>query len=43
MSEIVIRVRPNGPLLVEGPVKVVDQHGNPFPLNPAKPSVALKR
>jgi CDGSH-type Zn-finger protein len=40
---VVIRVRPNGPLLIDGPVTVVDQHGNAFPLNPDKPSVALCR
>jgi CDGSH-type Zn-finger protein len=43
MSGVVIRVRPNGPLLVEGPLKVVDQNGNEFPLNPAKPATALCR
>jgi CDGSH-type Zn-finger protein len=43
MSEVTIRVRPNGPLLVEGSVQVVDHNGNAFPLNPAKPSVALCR
>lgn len=43
MSEITIRMRPNGPLVVEGPIKVVDQNGNPFPLNPDKPLVALCR
>jgi CDGSH-type Zn-finger protein len=40
---VTIRVRPNGPLLIEGEVTIVDQHGNPFPLNPAKPNVALCR
>jgi CDGSH-type Zn-finger protein len=43
MSEVTIRLRPNGPLVVEGPVKIIDQNGNPFPLNPDKPSVALCR
>ncbi len=38
-----IRVRPNGPLLVEGPVTIVDAEGNAFPLNPDKPAVALCR
>ncbi len=40
---VTIRMRPNGPFLVEGPVTVVDQHGNAFPLNPDKPAVALCR
>ncbi len=35
----IIRVRPNGPLLVEGPVTVIDSNGNAFPLNPDKPAV----
>ncbi|MGD9719976.1 MAG: CDGSH iron-sulfur domain-containing protein [Pirellulales bacterium] len=40
---VTIRVRPNGPLLIEGPVTILDQNGNPFPLNPDKPAVALCR
>jgi CDGSH-type Zn-finger protein len=43
MSEIVIRCRPNGPLVIEGPVKVYDHLGNLFPTNPDKPVVALCR
>jgi CDGSH-type Zn-finger protein len=43
MSDFVIRMRPNGPFVIEGPVRVVDPQGNPFPLNPAKPVVALCR
>jgi CDGSH-type Zn-finger protein len=43
MPGVTIRVRPNGPLVIEGPVTVVDQHGNDFPLNPDKPTVALCR
>ncbi len=38
-----VRMRPNGPFLVEGSVTVVDQNGNPFPTNPDKPAVALCR
>ena len=38
-----IRMRPNGPLLVEGPVTVLDSNGNAFPLNPDKPAIALCR
>jgi CDGSH-type Zn-finger protein len=40
---VTIRVRPSGPLLVEGPITIVDQHGNQFPINPDKPAVALCR
>lgn len=43
MSNVTIRVRPNGPLLVEGAITVLDHEGNPFPLNPDKPNVALCR
>lgn len=43
MSDVTIRLRPNGPLLVEGPIKIVDQNGNPFPINPDKPAIALCR
>jgi CDGSH-type Zn-finger protein len=40
---ITIRVRPNGPFLVEGPVTIIDADGNVFPVNPDKPAVALCR
>ena len=44
MSEpFVIRCRENGPLLVHGPVKVLDHHGNEFPLPTGKENVALCR
>lgn len=43
MSEVRIRCRNNGPLLVEGAFTLVDADGNPFPLNPAKPAIALCR
>ena len=43
MSEVVIRMRPNGPFVVEGPVKIVDSAGNAFHINPEKPAVALCR
>ena len=42
-SEIVIRTRPNGPFVVEGPFKLVDSQGNAFALDPAKPAIALCR
>ena len=40
---IVIRCRENGPLVIQGPIKVVDHLGNEFPLNPAKESYSLCR
>ena len=40
MAEIKITPLPNGPLLVEGDVKLVDAKGNPFP---AKGKFALCR
>ena len=40
---VTIRVRPDGPFLVEGPVTIVDAAGNAFPINPDKPAVALCR
>ena len=43
MADVVIRVRNNGPLLVEGPVTIRDAQGNAFPINPTKPAIALCR
>ncbi len=43
MSEVTIKVRDNGPLLITGPVTIIDADGNVFPVNPAKPNVALCR
>ena len=43
MSDVVIKVRLNGPLLVQGPVTVVDHLGHPFPINTSKPGIALCR
>jgi CDGSH-type Zn-finger protein len=40
---ILIRCRENGPLVVVGPVKVVDHLGNEFPLPAGKENVALCR
>lgn len=31
MDEFVITVRPNGPYVIRGPVKIVDAEGNPYP------------
>jgi CDGSH-type Zn-finger protein len=43
MSEVRIRMRPNGPFVVEGPFTLLDSEGNTFVLNPDKPSIALCR
>src|SRR5262249_5195416 len=40
---LTIRCRENGPLVIAGPVRVVDHHGNEFPLPTGKASVALCR
>jgi len=38
-----IRIRPNGPFVVEGPFTLTDSSGNAFPLNADKPAIALCR
>ncbi|NLF72482.1 MAG: CDGSH iron-sulfur domain-containing protein [Candidatus Anammoximicrobium sp.] len=43
MAEVVIRVRDNGPYLVEGPVTVLDASGKAFPIDKARPATALCR
>jgi len=43
MSDVTIRMRPNGPLLVEGAFALTDSQGNAFPLNADKPAIALCR
>ena len=43
MDEPVIRLRENGPLVIQMPVKVVDHAGNEFPIPVGKPVVALCR
>ena len=40
---LVIRCRENGPLVIQGPVKIVDHLGNEFTLAPGKDTVALCR
>ena len=42
-SDVTIRIRDNGPLLVEGPVHLLDAEGREFPRDPAKPAIALCR
>lgn len=43
MSEVRIRMRPNGPFVVEGPFTLVDSEGAEFTISPDKPAVALCR
>jgi CDGSH-type Zn-finger protein len=43
MADVTIRLRDNGPLLVEGPVKIIDAEGNEFTIAPNKPAVSLCR
>jgi CDGSH iron-sulfur domain-containing protein 3 len=40
---VIIRLRENGPLVIQGTFKVVDHRGNEFPLPADKPAVALCR
>ena len=43
MSDVSIRMRDNGPFVVEGPFKLVDGEGNQFEMDSSKPAVALCR
>lgn len=43
MADVKITCRPNGPLLVEGTISLVDSAGNPIPLDPSRPANALCR
>ena len=43
MSDVTIRVRDNGPLLVEGPIKLVDAAGNAIEVPANKPAISLCR
>lgn len=43
MPDITIRLRPNGPLVVEGPFKLIDSRGAEFEIPANKPAVALCR
>jgi CDGSH-type Zn-finger protein len=43
MSELTIRCRENGPLVIEGSVKILDHQGNAFVVPTNKPTVALCR
>ena len=43
MSQVNIRCRENGPLVVEGPITITDHQGTSFPVDTSKPAVALCR
>ena len=43
MSAVNIRIRDNGPLVVEGPITIVDAENGQFPIAADKPAVALCR
>jgi CDGSH-type Zn-finger protein len=43
MSQVTIKIRDNGPLLIEGPITIVDAAGNAFPVATEKPAIALCR
>jgi CDGSH-type Zn-finger protein len=43
MSDVTIRLRDNGPLVVEGPVTIIDAEGQAFTIDANKPAVALCR
>ena len=43
MSNVTIRLRDNGPLVVEGPFTLVDAAGTTFTIPADKPAVALCR
>lgn len=40
---LLIRCRENGPLVIQGPVKVVDHQGNEFSIPAGKDAIALCR
>jgi len=43
MAEVRIRMRPNGPFVVEGPFELTDSAGNTFNIPADKPAIALCR
>jgi len=43
MSEVIVQLRENGPILIKGPITLVDHLGNVFDLTSAKANVALCR
>jgi CDGSH-type Zn-finger protein len=43
MADVRIRMRPNGPFVVEGPFELVDSRGQVFQIPADKPAIALCR
>ena len=43
MPDTTIRLRPHGPLVIEGPFRLIDSRGAEFVLPTNKPAVALCR
>lgn len=43
MSDVNIRLRDNGPFVVEGACKLTDAEGNEFTIDSSKPAIALCR
>lgn len=43
MSQVTVKVRDHGPLLIEGPITVIDAAGNRFHIPEGKPAIALCR
>ena len=43
MADVKIRMRPDGPFVVEGSFTLTDSEGNEFPLSSDKPAFALCR
>jgi CDGSH-type Zn-finger protein len=43
MTQTTIRLRDHGPLVVEGPVTIIDAEGKAFTIDGTKPAVALCR
>jgi CDGSH-type Zn-finger protein len=43
MELVTIRLRDNGPLVIQGPVRIIDAEGREFPLPTEKPHLALCR
>jgi CDGSH-type Zn-finger protein len=43
MTSVTIRLRDNGPLVVQGPVRIIDAEGGEFTITSDKPALALCR
>jgi CDGSH-type Zn-finger protein len=43
LPQVTIRIRDHGPLVVEGPARVIDADGNELTIPPGKPAIALCR